>query len=180
MTNFFLIPFPDNLPCPNIELKGKIERINQQLFITFELTGEIEKIAIAPPDNYPSRRNQLWQETCFEFFLGLKESPCYWEFNLSPAGYWNIYFFDDYRQNIIEELAFQELPFEIKIQSNSLILSLTLDLEAIINSKEELEVGITTVIKNKINEADSITYWALEHRAREADFHQRKSFIISL
>jgi len=184
MTHFSLIPFSDNCPHPEIEITGQIERFNQQLSINFQLTGEIEKSAIVPPDANPSRRNELWQTTCFEFFLGLKGSPKYWEFNLSPAGYWNIYRFDDYRQGMAEELAFQSLPFLVKIQSDSLTLSLDLNLEAIIRPTQDLEVGITTVIQSKINnlisEQNSITYWALTHVGQEADFHQKKSFILDL
>ena len=184
MTHFSLIPFPDNCPHPEIEITGQIEQFNQQLSITFLLTGEIEKIAIAPADPNPSRQNELWQTTCFEFFLGLKDSPKYWEFNLSPAGHWNIYRFDDYREGMAEELAFQSLPFLVKIKPDSLTLSLSLDLETIISSTQALEVGITTVIQSNINdlisEQNSITYWALTHVSKEADFHQRKSFILDL
>jgi len=183
MTHFSLIPFPDNRPHPEIEITGQIEQFNQQLSITFLLTGEIEKIAVTPAAPNPSRRNELWQTTCFEFFLALKGSPKYWEFNLSPAGYWNIYRFDDYRQSMTEELAFESLPFLVKVQPDSLTLSLSLDLETIISSMENLEVGITTVIQSKINdlisEQNSITYWALTHVGKEADFHQRKSFILN-
>ena len=184
MTHFSLIPFPDNCPHPEIEITGQIERFNQELSIIFQLTGQIEKIAIAKSDAHPSRLNELWQTTCFEFFLGLKGSPKYWEFNLSPAGHWNIYRFDDYRQGMTEELAFESLPFSVKVQPDSLTLSLSLDLEPIISSTQNLEVGITTVIQSKINnlisEQDAITYWALTHVGQEADFHQRKSFILSL
>ena len=184
MTHFSLIPFPDNCPHPEIEITGQIERLNQQLSITFQLTGEIEKIAVTPADPNPSRRNELWQTTCFEFFLALKGSPKYWEFNLSPAGHWNIYRFDDYRQGMTEELAFESLPFLVKVKPDSLTLSLSLDLETIISSTQNLEVGITSVIQSNINnlisEENSITYWALTHVAKEADFHQRKSFILNL
>ena len=184
MTHFSLIPFPDNRPHPEIEITGQIEQFNQQLSITFLLTGEIEKIAVTPAAPNPFRRNELWQTTCFEFFLALKGSPKYWEFNLSPAGYWNIYRFDDYREGMAEELAFQSLPFLVKIKPDSLTLSLSLDLETIISSTQALEVGITTVIQSNINdlisEQNSITYWALTHVSKEADFHQRKSFILDL
>jgi len=184
MTHFSLIPFPDNCPHPEIEITGQIERLDQQLSINFQLTGEIEKIAITSPDANPSRRKELWQTTCFEFFLGLKGSPKYWEFNLSPAGHWNIYRFDDYREGMAEELAFQSLPFLVKIQYDSLTLSLYLNLEGIICPTQDLEVAITTVIQSKVNylisEKDAITYWALTHVAQEADFHQRESFILNL
>jgi hypothetical protein len=184
MTHFSLIPFPDNCPDPEIEITGQIERLNQQLSIAFQVTGEIKKIAVTSPAPNLSRRNELWQTTCFEFFLGLKGSLKYWEFNLSPAGHWNIYRFDDYRQGMTEELAFQSLPFLVKVQADSLTLSLSLNLELIISLTQDLEVGITTVIQTKINnlisEQNSITYWALTHVAQEANFHQRKSFILGL
>jgi hypothetical protein len=184
MTHFSLIPFPDNLPHPDLEITGQIERLNQQLSITFQLTGEIEKVAIAPSEANPSRRNELWQTTCFEFFLGLKNSPNYWEFNLSPAGHWNVYRFDDYRQGMAEELAFDSLPFFVKIQPDNVTLSLSLALETMINPDQNLDVGITTVIQAKINnpvsEQNATTYWALTHVSKEADFHQRKSFILDL
>ena len=83
-----------------------------------------------------------------------------------------------------EELAFQSLPFLVKIQSDSLTLSLSLDLEKIISPTQALEASITTVIQSKINnlisEQDAITYWALTYVTQEADFHQRKSFILNL
>jgi hypothetical protein len=114
----------------------------------------------------------------------LKGSPKYWEFNLSPAGHWNIYRFDDYRQGMTEELAFKSLPFLVKVQPDSLTLSLNLDLETIISPTQALEASITTVIQSNINnlisEQDAITYWALTHVGKEADFHQRKSFIFNL
>jgi hypothetical protein len=184
MTHFSLIPFSDNCPHAEIEITGQIERFNQQLSIIFQLTGEIAKIAVTPADPNPSRQNELWQTTCFEFFLGLKGSPKYWEFNLSPEGHWNIYRFDDYREGMAEELAFQSLPFLVKIKPDSLTLSLSLDLEAIISPTQALEASITTVIQSNINnlisEKDAITYWALTHVGQEADFHQRKSFIFDL
>jgi 4'-phosphopantetheinyl transferase EntD len=72
----------------------------------------------------------------------------------------------------------------VKVKPNSLTLSLSLDLEPIIPSTQSLEVAITTVIERKINnlisKQDAITYWALTHVAKEADFHQRKSFILNL
>jgi len=50
MTPFSLIPFADNCPHPDIQITGQIERLNQQLSIIFQLTGEIQQVAIAPPD----------------------------------------------------------------------------------------------------------------------------------
>ena len=187
--SFHLKPFAIHPGLETLQIQGEVEREENRLRVHFEVSGSLEEfgaIALASPnENEPAQRlDNLWQTTCFEFFLTAIDSSCYWEFNLSPGGYWNIYRFDDYRQGMAEELAFQSLPFLVKVKPDSLTLSLSLDLETIISSTQALEIGITTVIQSKINdlisEQDAITYWALTHVGKEADFHQRKSFILSL
>jgi hypothetical protein len=158
-------------------ITGNIERNGNKLTIQYALTGELKEIAIAPPSNTPTRQDELWQDTCFEFFLGIKNSPEYWEFNLSPCGNWNVYHFDGYRQGMQEELAFSSLPFKVKNPGNSLKLILDVDLAKIVSEDQLIDVAIATVIK-QIN--GEITYWALTHRGAEADFHLRDSFIIEL
>ena len=76
---------------------------------------------IPAPADLPARKHGLWEETCFEFFLGVKDSPRYWEFNLSPAGHWNVYRFAGYRQGMEEETAFTALPFRDRRGSDSLV-----------------------------------------------------------
>ncbi|MHC5731039.1 MAG: DOMON-like domain-containing protein, partial [Nostoc sp.] len=112
-----------------------------------------------------------------EFFIGSKDSLRYWEFNLSPAGHWNVYRFDGYREGMQEETAFTILPFSVQNQADGLALALDVDLGKIVSENQAIEVGITTVIKDKDGE---VTYWALTHRGAEADFHLRDSFIVEL
>jgi hypothetical protein len=175
--HFDLKPFSDHHSLPNIQIIGSILRQNNILTLDYKLLGNLVEIEIASPSQIPKRKHELWQETCFEFFLGVTNSPCYWEFNLSPSGDWNVYHFHDYRQEMQEETAFTSLPLTIHQQSESLSLSLNLDLEAIIAAEKILDVAITTVIKQC---AGHITYWALTHCGAEADFHQRDSFLIKL
>ena len=126
------------------------------------------------------RKNGLWEETCFEFFLGVKGSERYWEFNLSPSGHWNVYRFKSYRQGMQEEPAFTSLPFSVQLYSNSLLLSLGLGLDKIIPQEqvsEVLQVALSAVIKTRDGKT---TYWALTHPGPQADFHRRDGFIIEL
>ena len=182
---FSLQPFPSNKPLPNLSIAGDIARNSNELSLCYEVTGELKEIAIAKRavrriasrSNTPARQHQLWEETCFEFFLGIKNSEEYWEFNLSPAGQWNVYHFDGYRQGMEEELAFSTLPFTFENQADRLTLALEVDLDKIVAEEQLLEVAITTVIK-QIN--GEVSYWALTHRGAEADFHLRESFIIEL
>jgi hypothetical protein len=116
-------------------------------------------------------------QTKFEFFLALHECDRYWEFNLSPSGDWNIYRFDAYRQGMQTEMAFTSLPFQVLPKSDELLLSLDLDLGAIIQPEQVLKVAVSAVIKRKDGE---LIYWALTHPGPQADFHRRDSFIIEL
>ncbi|MEH2447506.1 MAG: DOMON-like domain-containing protein [Nostoc sp.] len=180
---FSLQPFPSTKSLPNLKIAGNIARNSNQLAICYMLEGNFKEIALAKPtggiaplSNTPSRKHELWKDTCFEFFVSIKDSLRYWEFNLSPAGYWNVYRFDAYRQGMQEETAFTILPFSVQNQADGLALTLDIDLGKIV-SAQAIEVGITTVIKYRNSE---VTYWALTHPSAEADFHLRDSFIIEL
>ncbi|MEH1973235.1 MAG: DOMON-like domain-containing protein [Nostoc sp.] len=174
---FSLQPFPSTESFPHLKITGNVCRNANQLTISYNLGGDLKKIAIAAPSNAPSRKYELWEDTCFEFFLGIKDSPRYWEFNLSPAGHWNVYRFDGYRHGMQEETAFEKLPFNIQNQVDSLALVLDVDLSKIVLAEQEIEIGITTVIKHR---DDEVTYWALTHEGVEPDFHLRNSFIVML
>ncbi|MDJ0799322.1 MAG: DOMON-like domain-containing protein [Calothrix sp. MO_167.B12] len=161
----------------DLQIHGNITRNHNTLGINYVFQGDLEKIDIPTPADIPTRQHELWQATCFEFFLGIKHSPHYWEFNLSPTEDWNIYRFDDYRQGMQEETAITSLPFTLHRQPETLQLSLQLDLHKFIAPEMNLDIGITAVVKD-VNGV--ITYWALKHSGEEADFHLRNSFTIDL
>ncbi len=174
---FSLQPFPCYESFPNLKITGNISRNANQLTICYNLGSDLKEIAIVPPSNAPSRKYELWEDTCFEFFLGIKDSVRYWEFNLSPAGHWNVYRFEGYRQGMQEETAFEKLPFSVHNQADALVLALDVDLNKIVSANQGIEIGITTVIKNIDG---NVSYWALTHKGEEADFHLRDSFIVEL
>ncbi|MBD0386303.1 MAG: DOMON-like domain-containing protein [Nostoc sp. C3-bin3] len=181
---FSLQPFLSTKSLPNLKIAGNIARNGNKFTIRYMLEGDLKEIALAKPtggiaplSNIPSRKHELWRDTCFEFFVGIKDSTRYWEFNLSLAGHWNVYRFDGYRQGMQKETAFENLPFNVQNQADGLILVLDVDLDKIILAEQAIEVGITTVIKHRNGE---VTYWALTHQGAEANFHLRDSFIIDL
>lgn len=182
---FDLQPFPSKKHLQNLQITGNIERNSNRLIVGYVVRGDLKQIAIAKravrriatPSNTPARKHELWEETCFEFFLGIKNYPQYWEFNLSPAGDWNVYHFDGYRQGMQEEIAFTTLPFSVDNQADSLTISIDVDLDKIVAEEQLLDVAITTVIKQKNGD---VSYWALTHRGAEADFHLRESFVLEM
>lgn len=173
---FSLQPFT---PCdvPNLKIEGSCDRTGDILTINYVIYGDLTQIIIPDPATIPTRKNELWQETCCEFFLGIPESPRYWEFNLSPAGHWNVYRFDNYRQGMQEETIVTALPFNIERETDKLKLFLKVDLSQFILPEQPLDMGITAVVKLLTGE---VTYWALTHPAEQADFHRRDSFILKL
>lgn len=173
---FSLQPFDSIYPL-NLEINGSITRNDNKLSISYILSGDLEKVIIPTTVDSPMRKHELWEETCFEFFLGIKNSTRYWEFNLSPAGHWNVYRFDDYRQGMQEEMAVISLPFKVQYKSDALMLALELDLDKFVTADTLLDVAITTVIKSQ---EGNISYWALTHTDSQADFHRRDGFTIEL
>ncbi len=177
MNEFILKPFPIIDYLPAIELLGTIDRQASRLAIEYRLSGDLNNIEIPHPAALSTRKDRLWESTCFEFFLGIPGDRDYWEFNLAPSGDWNIFHLDDYRQDLREELAFTSLPFKIDRQPNLLSLILEFDLSKIIAADRSIEISVTTVIKSH---EDEISYWALTHCGMKADFHLRDSFIIRI
>jgi hypothetical protein len=175
--NFALQPFPTASKLPQIEINGRVNRKDQMLSIEYQLFGDMNAISIAPPATAPSRQFHLWEATCFEFFIGIPGDANYWEFNLSPSGDWAVFALDDYRQGLRDELAFPSLPFKIDRYPNYITLSLEFDLSELILAEQDLEMSVTTVAKSS---QDELSYWAIAHSGKEADFHLRNSFSIKL
>jgi hypothetical protein len=85
------------------------------LALQYSLAGKSADIFLPSPSAHPGRKDELWQTTCFEFFLAAKDQPGYWEFNLAPSGNWNVYRMDAYRGiGFREETSIQRLPFEVR------------------------------------------------------------------
>jgi hypothetical protein len=174
---FTLKPFPGTWASSPLEIGGSISRQGQTLALHYELRGGIEVVALPEPAAHPQRRWCLWEETCLEFFLGPQNSPRYWEFNLSPAGHWNVFALEDYRQGIQEEPALASLPFAVRRQPGLWQLNLEVDLACLMPPQQPLDAAISAVIKDHQGE---ITYWALAHPGPEPDFHRRDGFTIKL
>ena len=172
---FSLRPFPTADPIPDLTVGGNIVRQSGMLSVRYELLGCLGEIAIPVRANEAVRKHGLWNETCLELFATPANSPEYWEFNLSPAGHWNVYRFAGYRQEMEEDPVFRSLPFVVKLGPNSLSLALELDLNKIVLTDKTIEIGISAVIKHRTGEK---SYWALLHCGPQPDFHRRESFTL--
>ncbi len=175
--NFSLKPFPSDHTPPHLRITGSIGRTGNTLSVSYLLFGPLTELLIQSPAKRCERRQDLWEETCLEFFLGITGSGSYREFNLSPSGNWNVYLFTSYRKGMKEDPDFKSLPFSVSNGPNSLRLSLQADLKNIVRAGESLEIAVSAVIKDKNG---NVTYWALTHPGPQPDFHRREGFIIRL
>src|SRR5574342_158376 len=98
LLNFSLIPFREREPVPDMDLTGSIGRSVTMLNVRYELRGDLSKLAVPARVEVPGRKDCLWEGTCLELFLGVSGSGDYWEFNLSPAGHWNVFRFADRKE----------------------------------------------------------------------------------
>ena len=177
MQTFKLIPYPADT-LPGINIAGEIIRAGNNFFLRYEVNGDIDRILLSARSSSPSRTDDLWKATCFEFFIAFPDEPEYWEFNMSPSGDWNVYKMDAYRRvDFREESAFNKLPFVFRQSMDKLSLDISVDLSPILQPQQEVQVGITAIIQSLDGNE---SYWALAHPGGQADFHLREGFTLAM
>lgn len=174
---FGLKPFPAGWTPSGVLVRGSVERSEDVFSFHIELAGNLSSLRIPAPAAHAKRRDSLWENTCFEFFLAPTGISHYWEFNLSPSSDWNVYRFDAYRRGMRPEDSFSDLPFKVCGGPGSLAVSVQVERGTIIPGNGGLDIGVSTVLKGRGGE---ISYWALAHPGPRPDFHARESFIIHL
>ncbi|MGB7414853.1 MAG: DOMON-like domain-containing protein [Thermosynechococcaceae cyanobacterium] len=175
LQRFDLKPFPNQSPVPAIQIKGELSRVCDRIHFRYVVLDPHNEVIIPELSPSQARQHNLWKTTCLELFFGLPESTAYWEVNLSPAGHWNLYRFDDYRAGMREDTAVKMLPFLLHHQPGEFYLQLDLDLQPFAAEDQALEIAISAVIETHDHQ---VSYWALTHPGEEADFHRRDSFIL--
>ncbi len=168
-----LIPFSSSQL--ELSIEASLEAQSSGFLLSFEITGKnIDQVLLSPKSPKPSRKNDLWKETCFECFFGVGNSKQYFEFNGSTSGDWALYSFDDYRKGMKEVETFQQ-PFMEKLEKTENVLSVAWRIPYF--TKLILQnASITSVIKFGA-QADEVSYWALKHAGEKPDFHLRESYI---
>jgi hypothetical protein len=175
--DFFLEPFAPTAWTAAVTMSGSIARRAEVLAIRYVLRGRLAELVIPDRAARPARRHGLWEGTCCEIFLGVKDLPGYWEFNLSPAGDWNVYRFEGYRQGMTEEPAFTSLALSVRRPPDRLEVALELEIGKIAGADQPLAVGLAAVIEFR---DQGLTYWALTHPGAQPDFHRRDGFQMEL
>lgn len=131
------------------------------------------------PNIVPSnpRLDYLWQDTCFEVFIGVKDEDFYRELNLSPSQAWQVYEFEEYRypENMPPKPAYDIELNQLKKTHYGLNVSLDLT-EFMLKYKlkwTDLFIGLTAVLKT--SQGDH--YFAMQHSSPQADFHNKRDWL---
>ena len=172
-----LIPFPSSGGGLDLRIEATLMRWDARFGIAYRMEGDLGSVNIPEPAARPGRRDDLWKETCLEFFLAEPAAEPYWEFNLSPAGYWNAYRFSSYREGMREESSVEDLRCSSSRSGPVLTLETEIDLGWLHLETRGLSVGLSAVVRS----ADGRnTCWALTHPGPEPDFHRRDGFILRI
>lgn len=176
-----LKPFAITTETTDLAIAATVTRNYDWLSISYCLQGDLTQVVIPAIREDTRRKDRLWEQTCFEFFLGegrdLSHTSPYWEFNLSPTGDWNVFSLQGYRQGLKEESAFSSLPFTLRTSASALNLDISIDIGSLITSDQPLRLGISSVL---LLASKQESFWAIAHPAAEADFHHPDSFAIAL
>lgn len=184
-TDFSLVPFDDSELSQDIAIRGAIARDRGVLSVSYKLTGSLDKVVIPALNSSQSRAEKLWEETCFELFLGAglerAKDLLYREFNLSPSGAWNVLTLQGYRYAVKEEPSFETLPFSVEQTDDELMVKADIDISSLVEASQPIRLGVSAVllVKDAAGETQE-TFWAIRHPASQPDFHHPNSFALSL
>ncbi len=145
-----------------------------KFLLHYNILGAIDQLLL--PEPVPQERtDDLWQQTCFEAFIGAPDDPRYLELNLSPSTQWAAYAFESYREGMSDpELVVPPL-IESTISADNFQLAATLDLSGLLAmDATRLELGLAAVIAEKNGRK---SFWALSHAAGNPNFHDRDCFL---
>ena len=98
-----LRPFDDTSANSGTSLRADVTREGTLLTLRWILDTPPGSLVLPAESASSTRRDHLWESTCFEAFLAPAGRPEYWEVNLSPSGDWNVYRFDGERQGMRPE-----------------------------------------------------------------------------
>ena len=166
-----LVPFGG--PEAALTIHGALRHDPSALSITYTVTGNLTSVVLEPRAPHPERRDNLWQTTCFELFFASPTETTYWELNLSPAGHWNLYRFDDFREGMRQEASVTAVAITTKAAADLFTLTATVPLPPEAAALTHLTAALTVVLAH----ADgNLSYWAAKHHPDQPDFHDRATW----
>lgn len=174
MTPFKLI----NFETGESQISGFVSVHEDVLTVQFKF---LSQGIIVPGETPQGREDKLWEQTCFEIFLGHLGTNAYGEFNFSPSKKWNFFIFQDYRKDR-ESPPWDVAPPFIEYQDNGeagarLTVQINLGpLKPLYTSGSSI-LGLSSVLDH---ENGRQSFHALKHLSDQPDFHLKDSFLIRI
>ncbi|QIL02707.1 DOMON-like domain-containing protein [Sphingomonas sinipercae] len=140
--------------------------------IWFGIGAPAERFLL-PHSAEPSRRDGLWQTTCFEAFLQQPGSDAYREWNFAPSGDWAAYDFTGYREGM-SEADIGAAPY-IRLEDNFTWFALGATIAT--DAGAQWQLGLSAVLEEKDG---TKSYWALAQPKEKPDFHHPDCFTAKL
>jgi hypothetical protein len=175
---FELQPHPTTIPEPRFEMWASAERSaafgkTATLNLWFGVTAPMSRFLVPPAAAKPSRRDNLWQSTCFECFLKGEGEEAYQEWNFSPSGDWAAYDFSAEREGMMAaEIA---SPPYIRTEDNLTWWGLGATLA--IPAEARGTLSLSAVIEERSGRR---SFFALHHPSEQPDFHHPDCFVARL
>ncbi|MFV0370769.1 MAG: DOMON-like domain-containing protein [Azonexus sp.] len=169
---------PDDTPPPDLAVGVQAARTpTGDLRLIYRIQGA-QHLLVPPPSPAPGPRDNLWQHTCCEAFIGAARDTtdaAYLEFNFSPSGDWAAYEFTAYRERNARWQT-SAAPHIGTGQSAAGFL-LTAEIPRALLPAAPWRLGLTFVAEAQ--DAGK-SHWALAHAASRPDFHLAASFTLLL
>src|SRR5262245_39318490 len=166
---------PDSRCLTSAHVEVVVDHLQaDNLLLSYIVTGRINEVRI-PPVVPTSRRDQLWQHTCFEAFVRASGGAGYYEFNFAPSTQWAAYRFSGYRtgMRVASEIDAPVIEVESKSDSYTLQVSLALGRLADLTRNGPWRLGLSALIEDT---SGCKSYWALAHPPGKPDFHHADCF----
>ncbi len=126
----------------------------------------------------PVRTDALWQHTCCELFISWSNGAGYREFNFSPAGHWQHYSFERYREGRVLADDAAQPSVTARVGSEDAQFDVVVPVPPTPHRRAgRLRIGVSAIVED---DEGRLTYWALRHPAGKPDFHDPGSFILTL
>jgi len=170
-----LVHHPHTQVSPIAAIVVEVAREGSRLALGYRVTGGIADLLLADPAA-PNRKDELWQHTCLEAFVGSVAGDCYVEINLSPSTQWALYGFTGYRHGMAAPDVDPPM-IHAEADADRLLLDASIDLAGLLPEQEIWQLGLAAVIEDR---SGAKSYWALAHRAGPPDFHHRDCFTLQL
>ncbi len=167
---FVLTEFPLSNLGINIEVDFILR--DSKIELVYGVSGDLTEI-ILPLFDKIERAGNLWENSCFEFFLAEKQNPEYREFNFSPSGKWNLYSFSSYRTNMKECGKVDNIEIKSGKRKHEFFLNAVFDFN-LQKSLSVYEFQLAAILKTK---AGTRRFFAIDNSSEKPDFHNRKFFI---